>query len=87
MVPFSLVYFEGQWSREEAALIEAAVEGVEATAVPGDRGAPWVAVAHETGPTGTYLASREGRVDVMAAESPEALAEQIRATERPRVGL
>jgi hypothetical protein len=90
MVPFSLVYFEGQWSREEAALIEAAVEGVEATAVPGDRGdrgAPWVAVAHETGPTGTYLASREGRIDVMAAESPEALAEQIRATERPRVGL
>lgn len=81
MVPFSLVYFEGKWSEEEAALIEAAAEGVEETfcfAQNGDLSAPWVAVAHDAGPSGMYLASRQGRVDVMTAETPEALAEKIR---------
>lgn len=81
MVPFSLVYFEGRWSDEEACLIEAAAEGAERALYSGGIpcvDAPWVAVAHDAGPSGLYVASRQGNVDVMAAESPEALADKIR---------
>jgi hypothetical protein len=84
MVPFSLVYFEGKWSEEEAALIEAAAEGAEQALYSGGTPcveAPWVAVAHDAGPSGLYVASRQGNVEVMAAESPEALADKIRGAE------
>jgi hypothetical protein len=40
-----------------------------------------VAVAHDAGPSGLYVASRQGNVEVMAAESPEALADKIRGAE------
>ena len=43
--------------------------------------ADWVAVAHDAGPSGLYVASRQGNVEVMAAESPEALADNIRGAE------
>jgi hypothetical protein len=44
MVPFSLVYFEGQWLDEDAVLIEGAAERVETAFFPewdSDLDAPW----------------------------------------------
>jgi hypothetical protein len=84
MVPFSLVYFEGRWTEEEAALVETAAEEAEKTLYSGGTPcveAPWVAVAHDAGPSGLYVASRQGNVEVMTAESPEALADKIRGGE------
>ncbi len=84
MVPFSLVYFEGKWLDEEAVLIEGAAERVETAFVPewdSDLAAPWVAVAHDTGPSGMYIASRQGTPDVLVADSPEVLARKIRSVD------
>jgi hypothetical protein len=92
MVPFSLVYFEGPWSEKDAALIEDAAQAVEAGSCSkqrGDLGAPWVAVAHDTGASGMYVASRQGNVRVLTAGTPEALARKIRSVKVPsfRMGL
>ncbi|MEF8797400.1 MAG: hypothetical protein V5A22_06520 [Salinivenus sp.] len=92
MVPFSLVYFEGQWLDDEAVLIEGAAERVETAFFPewdSEQDAPWVAVAHDAGASGTYIASRKGNLDVMVADSPEALARKIRSVDplSSRVGL
>lgn len=77
----SLVYFEGAWSSEETAIIEAAAEEAEAmasTRVPCSPFAPWVALAYPRRKEGTYLASRHGRPMVLRADSAEALAGKIR---------
>lgn len=92
MVPFSLVYFEGQWLDEDAVLIEGAAERVETAFFPerdSDLDAPWLAVAHDAGTSGAYIASRKGSLDVMIADSPEALAHKIRSVDplSSRVGL
>ncbi len=77
----SLVYFEGLWSDEEAAVVEAAAEDAEmmaSTRVPVSPIAPWVALAYPGRKEGTYLASRHGRPTVLRADSAEALADKIR---------
>jgi hypothetical protein len=77
----SPVYFEGAWSNEEAAVVEAAAEEIETTAsmrVPESSFAPWVALAYSERNGGTYLASRHGTSTVLRAESARGLAQKIR---------
>lgn len=81
MATASLVYFEGRWSSDEQALIERAAEATEEMREPEavqQRGAPWVALAHNTGASRVYLASRRGFSDTFRATSAEDLADQIR---------
>lgn len=82
VTPFSFVYFEGAWTEEEMACVEAAAETAEASCPTGNRGrpAPWVAVSHAD--AGIYLASRYGRSEVLMAGSAEDLADEIRRAEQ-----
>lgn len=77
----SVVYFEGEWSSEDVALVEAAAKEVEAAAsarVLFSTVAPWVALAYPGREEDTYLASRHGAPKVLRAESARDLAKKIR---------
>lgn len=81
MASNSLVYFEGEWTKDQIAVIQTAAEAVESRASSNEgtsRPAPWVAVAHVMGDICVYLASRRGFGVALKAETAKHLAEKIR---------
>ncbi len=89
MISFSLVYFEGAWTEDEMARVEAAAEAVEASRSLDNRRrpAPWVAVAHTAEEAGVWIVSRYGLSEVLMAGSVEELTEEMDGSERGSLRL
>lgn len=81
MAPPLLAHFEGDWSAEERALVEAAVEEAEANGLPepsGELGASWVAIRRTSGNATYYMASRQRSTGALIEETVDGLADHIR---------